>query len=340
MSKTADTIGESVETAVLGRRPRSNRLENPFLVPFTPSKRMKILRASLTSDSATSYLVSTSPTPANIPIITPQCERPEPFTEPEWDCLLAPQITSMGAEDLAHEVNKLRRGLVMARDCLRARDAVIESAHATNVVLELTCQRQRNSLHRKEEEKLQKKDKRSLFSDGKAHVVTDDDFTLALEEIEEREKEKGEDKEKRKVVRAKAKEHKEVGKRAWEQALEIWKQEKAEWEQECERLKEGGHRRKDLPKAPKKPRKADVIHVAASNEGNIGDDENGDGEVSDSGVNNRDQEGSGGSGDGGYEGSGGESDGASDDNDKTGGGRMGDDEGSDDDDSELDGRAE
>ena len=182
-----------------------------------------------------SYLISTSPTLANIPIITLQRKQPEPFAEPEWDHLLASQITLMGVNDLVHEVNELRRGLVMARDCLHARDAVIESTHATNVILELTCQHQRNSLYQKEEGKLQKKDKCSLFGDGKAHVITDDDFTLALEQIEEQEKDKEVDKEKRKVARAKAKECKEVGKRAWEQALERWKQEKVEWGQECER---------------------------------------------------------------------------------------------------------
>ena len=263
--------------------------ENPFLMPFTPSRRMKILRASLTSNSATSYLVSTSPVPMNIPIITPQHEQPEPFSEPDWDALLAPQITCMGAEELVCETEKLRRGLQMARDCLRAREAVIESAHATNVVLELTCQRQRNALHRKEEEKLQKKDKRTLFGDGKAHVVTDDDFILVLEEIEEREKDKELGKDRRKAARAKAKESKEVRQRAWEQALWDWKHEREEWEQECEMLRMDGCRRKDLPKAPRKPRKADVILAATSNEDGVrdgdedDDSERGDDEDSDAG---------------------------------------------------------
>ena len=35
-----------------------------------------------------------------------------------------------------------------------------------------------------------------LFGDGKAHVVTNNDFILLLEEIEEKEKEKEEGKEK------------------------------------------------------------------------------------------------------------------------------------------------
>jgi hypothetical protein len=120
---------------------------------------MKILRASLASNSATSYLVSTPPVPANIPIITPQCEQPEPFSEPNWDTLLASNTANVDVEDLTNKVQELQAGLRMVRDCLRAKEAVIESAHATNVVLELTCQRQRNILHRKDEEKLQKKDK-------------------------------------------------------------------------------------------------------------------------------------------------------------------------------------
>ena len=227
----------------------------------------------------------------------------------------------MDINDLVHEVTKLWRGLVMAQDCLHARDAVIENAHATDVVLELTCQRQRNSLHRKEEEKLQKKDKCSLFSDGKAHVVTDDDFTLALKQIEEQEKEREEDKEKRKVARTKAKESKEVGKKAWEQALERWKQVKVEWGQECERLKEGGHHQKDLPKAPKKPKKAEIIHATMSGKG-IGGGENGGDEVSNSEMIHRNQEGIGG-GQGGYHDESEESDGASNNNNEMhGGGRV------------------
>ena len=71
-------------------------------------------------------------------------------------------------------------------------------------------------MHQKNEEKLQKKDKCTLFNDGKVHVVTDEDFVLALEEIEERDKKKEEGKERRKVGCAIAKESKEVGKKAWE----------------------------------------------------------------------------------------------------------------------------
>lgn len=166
----------------------------------------------------------------------------------------------------------------MARDCIRAKEAVVESAHATNVVLELTCQRLRNTLNRKEEEKLQKKDKRTLFGDGKAHVVTDDDFIQALEEIDEREKEEERKKMKRKAERAKVKESKEAGRKAWEQAMEVWKREKEEWEVDCEKLREGGCRKKDLPKAPAKPRKAEILLAAVSRGG---DDEGGNGGDSD-----------------------------------------------------------
>jgi hypothetical protein len=274
----------SVEPTTPSRRPRSDSFDNPFVKPFTPSKRMKVLRASLASTSSTSYLVSGSPIAADSRIIAPQREVPEPFVEPDWDFLLDSDAGYLGEEDLVQKVKELQGGLLMARDCLRAKDAVIESAHATNVVLELTCQRQRTTLHQKEATKLEKKDKRTLFGDGKAHVVTDDDFILALEEIEERDKEKEEGKEKRKEARAKAKELKAAGKKAWERALEEWKEERKEWEEECQQLKESGYRRKELPKAPKKPRKADV--VAALGEGDEGDgEEDGEDSSSDEGEN-------------------------------------------------------
>jgi len=123
---------------------------------------------------------------------------------------------------------------------------------------------------------MEKKDKRTLFGDGKAHVVTDDDFVLALEDIEKGEREREEGKEKRKEARAKAKESKMAEKKAWERALEEWKGEKKVWEEECLQLKEGGCRRKDLLKAPKRPKKADVV-LAALDKGSEGDSESSEG---------------------------------------------------------------
>lgn len=99
--------------------------------------------------------------------------------------------------------------------------------------------------------KLEKQDKHTLFGDGKAHVVTDDDFILALEEIDKKEKEREEGKEKRKEAHAKAKASKLAEKEVWEQALEEWRLVKEEWEKDCVELRKGGHLKKDLPKAPK-----------------------------------------------------------------------------------------
>jgi len=135
----AGVIQESVKPATPRGPPRSDSLENPFVEPFTPSKRMKVLRASLASATSTSYLVSSSPITADAHIITPQRKEPKPFSEPDWSSLLDPDVTHLGEEGLVHKVNELQRGLLLARDCLRATEAVIESAHATNVILELTC---------------------------------------------------------------------------------------------------------------------------------------------------------------------------------------------------------
>ena len=289
-NKSCPIIDESTVPATPRRRPRSDSLENPFLVPFTPSKRMKVLRAGLASDSKTSYLVSSSPATGDMRIISPCREQPELFAEPSWNTLLNSNIGHMDAEELLHEAEKLRAGLRMARDCIRAREAVVESAHATNVVLELTCQRQRVALYRKETEKLQKKDKRSLFGDGKAHVVTDDDFIAALEEIEEAEKERDKDKERRKLARAEAKESKEVGKKAWERAVEEWKKGREEWQEECERLKKEGCRKKDLPGAPKRPKKADVLAAMLDEGGEDEEEGEGEGEEDDDEDGNDDNE--------------------------------------------------
>ena len=151
------------------------------------------------SSASTSYLVSPFPVMARGPLIAPQREEPKPFSKPDWESLLNPNFTHLGERDLIQKVRELQVGLKLARDGLQAREAVIESAHTTNVILKLTCWCQRTALHQKESIKLEKKDKHTLFGDGKAHVVTNDDFIMALEEINEREKEK-EERNKRKLV--------------------------------------------------------------------------------------------------------------------------------------------
>lgn len=220
---------------------------------------MNVLRASLKSNSSTSYLVSDSSIPLKSHIITPQQEVPEPFPEPDWKALLEIDPTQLELGELKQAVRELQRGLHMARDCVRAREAVVESAHATNVILELTCQCQRAALYQKEAKKQEKVDKRTIFGDGKPRVVTDDDFIAVIEEIDQKSKEMEEEKEERKRTRAKAKESKAAEKVAWQEALERWSEERQTWVEERDRLKDAGYRAKDLPKAPKKPRKADVL---------------------------------------------------------------------------------
>ncbi|KAF9651307.1 hypothetical protein BDM02DRAFT_3184567 [Thelephora ganbajun] len=267
-----DPVEESIEPVIPRVHPQSNSLENPFLVQFTPSKQMNVLQASLMSNSATSYLVSGSPIPQDAHVITPQPKVPEPFPEPDWEMLLNLDITHLGTDNLTHTVSKLQRGLQMARDCICTREAIIKSAHATNVILELTCQHQQAAPHQKEAKEQEKIDKHTLFGDGKGHVVTDDDFVALLEEIKEK-KEKEVEKERRKLDHTKVKESKVAEKEAWEQALEKWKEEKELWE-EYSKLRRSGCWVKDLPNAPKRPRKAEVVAVACS-EGSSGDSKDG-----------------------------------------------------------------
>ena len=93
-----------------------------------------------------------------------------------------------------------------------------------------------------------------------------------------------------------------MGKRAWEQALEEWRDERVEWERECERLRQGGHWKKDLPKAPKKPQKADVILAGCSACGDSDNDDDSNGEESNEGSNIEGGDGDGEAGhDGGHE---------------------------------------
>ena len=78
------------------------------------------------------------------------------------------------------------------------------------------------------------------FGDGKVHVVTNDDFIMALEEIEEKEKEKEEGKERQKEACVKAKKSKMIKKKMWEEALEGWKLERERWDEMRMQLREDG----------------------------------------------------------------------------------------------------
>ena len=50
-----------------------------------------------------------------------------------------------------------------------------------------------------------------------------------------------------------------IKKKVWEEALDEWKLKREVWGEMCVQLREDGCRQKGLPKAPKQPKKANVL---------------------------------------------------------------------------------
>lgn len=60
--------------------------------------------------------------------------------------------------------------------------------------------------------------------------------------------------------------------------------EKEAWEEECEELREAGHRKKDLPKVPRRPKKADVLAAMGEDDEGASEDNHSSDESDDEGV--------------------------------------------------------
>lgn len=235
-------------------------LDDPFIDDFTPTKRMRIFHRSLASSSSCSYLISKEPVTSETRIIQPVFERPPIVPEPDWSLIQRGAVEGWSSKErMASKIDELTRSLKAARNQIKAREAVIEGANATIVVLDLTSQRFRAALAVKEKESAKEKNKAKIFVGGKGRVVTDAVFVEELEKAQKLKDVAAAEKEARSRARVQVAAEKEIGEARWKLALENWEKDKLLHENECKKMRSDGVLVKNLPKKPKRPLKKAVL---------------------------------------------------------------------------------
>jgi hypothetical protein len=238
---------------------------------------MRALVSGLSATSSGSILVSdVKATSSSIRLISPVLEAPPALPEPDWG-LVKPTYSYMTRDQLAQENEQLRKSLINAQMQMRARDAMLEGSHAQLVLQNLTLQKTHQALFNKEN---QSKNDRTLLFDGKAQVLSSDDFTDKVSNATERREaeitrrvENAQRRQSRKEIQAQLEEEWKQIKTAHETAIE-------EWSAQCQNLKDQGVPKKNWPKKPTRPRKpkSPMSDQAAGDSGNEDNGAEGDGD--------------------------------------------------------------
>ena len=164
---------EAVQNSPSSSRQRI-RDENIDPMLYTPSKRIRSLYTALGATQSGSFLISKDPMSSSTPIILPVLERPpSSIPQPNWGLIKSPAKSWRSHETLKMENTALRDSLRQAQTKVRARNLVIEGAHAQLVYQNLHLQKTINALNNKENHK---KNNRALLFDGKAQVLSSDEF--------------------------------------------------------------------------------------------------------------------------------------------------------------------
>lgn len=259
-------------------RRRTHSVSEFDSLDFTPSKRMRLMSASL-GQTQSSYLVSNLPlaeTMTSFPVFQPVLEAPPTLPEPNWDLIDVPQGYQT-REQLQDRVEQLASSLQHAQQYIKARDLIIEGVHAQLIIQNLILNKQNEVIEARSKKK--KDDCTLLFPGGLGRCLTSDEFAALVDAQAAKAAQEEEDKRARAVLRAQKRSKKDLIDARWKEAMEEWKQVKDKHEDECQRLvNEQGVRKCDLPKAPARPLKRDII-AEFNEEEEEGD--NGDGEGND-----------------------------------------------------------
>ena len=154
--------------------------------------------------------------------------------------------------------------------------AGLEGSHAQLVLQNLTLQKTHQAYNKEN----RSKNDRTLLFDGKAQVLSSDDFTAKVSNAAERREaeitrraENAQRRQSRKEIQAQLEEEWKQIKMAHETAIE-------EWSAQCQNLKDQGIPKKNWPNEPTRPRKPKppVFDQAAGDSGNEDDGAEGDGE--------------------------------------------------------------
>ncbi|TEB24267.1 hypothetical protein FA13DRAFT_1638841, partial [Coprinellus micaceus] len=238
----------------------------------TPSQRMRLMSANLAQTSST-YLISKAPiTSADLPF-KPVLEAPPPLPEPNWSLATVPVKGYQSRAQMEAHINELTQSLRHAQDHIKARNLIIEGAHAQLVVQDMNLHAQ-NRVIEACEKKTKKSDRTILFPHGHGHCLTGDDFTASITAQATKAAEETAKKKKRIEERAQNRSKADLVNTRWKEVTDEWNRRKAEHAEECARLLAAGTRKSDLPKAPTRALKKDVVaEVERELEGEDSDDD-------------------------------------------------------------------
>ncbi|KAG6805822.1 hypothetical protein H0H92_013838 [Tricholoma furcatifolium] len=211
---------------------------------------MRTLYRTLSSTSSGSFLISKQPLTSSTPIIPPIVNGPPSIPLPDWSLLSS--STPSSRSELQKENDQLRESLHLARAHHHAQNMIVESSNAQLVIQNLHLVKLNGALNKKES---RKKNERALLFDGKAKVLTSDEFQAGLQALADKREAAEAQKAKNIESRALRKEALVRVEEEWRRIKEAHEAELQKWDEECQRLATEGVPKKEWPKKPVRARK-------------------------------------------------------------------------------------
>ncbi|KIJ26425.1 hypothetical protein M422DRAFT_81178, partial [Sphaerobolus stellatus SS14] len=213
----------------------------------TLSKRMRILASGIAGTASGSMLLSEQLYQSSHSLFKPILERPPPLPKADWSLLDTDSHTSGDLDKEAME------SLRYAKVHIQVRDMMLERAYATMVLQDFYLRKINQALHKKEEKKGEKTDRRKiLFSDGYGRHMTAEDFICVLEQDKRTRLEHNQQQARKQASRADTKAKKLKFENAWKDLRDNHKKCMDSWKVEVNTLKGLGKRGSDLPEKPPK----------------------------------------------------------------------------------------
>ncbi|KAG1773802.1 hypothetical protein EDD22DRAFT_813817 [Suillus occidentalis] len=220
----------------------------------TPSKRMRLMTASL-SQTSSSFLVSKTRMSKGQSIPAPVFEKPPVLPEPDWSLLIAKQPSEAETRDIEHWKTRclgLEEALRRAKHQLATREQINAGQNAQIIIQDLTLRKLNETLNTGDKKDT---DRVKLYPRGNGRHMTEHQFIDELKEDRAKRAEKVEVRKQRKAAR-------EVRRGEGVELVAQWNEIKEkhaaavrDWQVECARLNVEGVRKKDWPKKPKRPLK-------------------------------------------------------------------------------------
>lgn len=152
----------------------------------------------------------------------------------------------------------MQEHLTRAHSQILVKDSIICGTQAQIIVQHLHLRKMKEALYTREQEKGGKEETIRIAPDVHGQVLNSVEMEAKVVEADERKKRKERDKVERREVLREKKRRKVEQDAKWKRMLEDWSREKERWAKEVETLKAIGATKKELPAAPRKPRKKDL----------------------------------------------------------------------------------